>query len=350
MPQKRVTIAQVALAAGVSVTTVSLVLNNKPGSRIAPATAKKIRAAAQELGYLADPTARSLRTGRSRTIAFISDEVTTTRYASALIRGTLDVAAEHDHLVLMAETPFDSPGLPAAIDALAARRVDGFVFALMRSRHVRIPRLPRQTPAVIVNGTATVDDTDWVLPSVLPDELTAGHTAASHLLDAGHRRIALVGRSAELLDPQVSVTITHRLAGIDQALAHAGLTTAFEVEGAAWEPELGYRAGHQIAEFNAAHPDDPVTAVICANDRIAFGLYHSGLNAPDSMSVVSFDNEELASYLHPGLNSVQIPYLEMGRIAATLILEPTALRSHKNTGDALLVNMPLVTRQSVHPL
>ena len=363
---RRPTLAQVAKAAGVTPGTASLVLNQRPGTRITPATAERVRAAAAELGYHPDPTARSLRTGKSRTIGFISDEVATTRFASALIRGAIDVAEKSNNLVLINECSFDPKRLDAAVSALVSRRVDGLVFALMKSRHVTVPRLPASLKAVIANGTATVAGTDWQLPAVLPDETVSGASAAEYLLARGHRRIALVGRDEAACDSEVSVCISVRMASIDAALAAAGVELALEVPGSVWEPPLGAQAFAAIRDFNRAHADAPITAVIAGNDRIAFGLFqaaaHAGVRIPEELSVISFDDEVLASYLDPGLTTMALPYLEMGRRAAQLVLEPTELRGVKRVhtgaaaharmfpgpvGEAFVVDMPLVERASV---
>jgi Transcriptional regulators len=242
MPAKRVTIADVAAAAGTSVTAVSLVLNRKPGSRISEETSQRIRAAAKELNYSANPTARSLRTRRSSTIGFISDEVTVTRYASALIRGCITVAERAGNLVLINECPFDPDSLGDTIAAMNARNVDALVFALMRAHHVDIPELPSSVNAVILNGTATVGgESEWSLPSVLPDEFDAGLTAARRLLTSGHTRIALIGRDARHRDASVSVTVTDRMRGLDTALSERGIVFAHEIHSREWEPELGWR-------------------------------------------------------------------------------------------------------------
>lgn len=374
MNSRRPTLAQVAKEAGVSPATVSLVLNKRPGTRISEATARRVRAAADKLGYRPDPTARSLRTGRSLTVGFVSDEVATTRFASALIRGSIDVAERSGNLVLINECPFDAERLERAVGGLVSRRVDGIIFALMQARHVTVPRLPDSMKAVIVNGTATVAGTDRQLPAVLPDEPVAGRRAAEYLLARGHRRIALVGRNDEMLDPSVSVCVPVRMAAVDSAMAEAGLDLTMEVQGSVWEPPLGARAFERVQAFNAEHPEEPVTAVIAGNDRIAFGFFqaaaHAGVRIPEEISVMSFDDEVLASYLDPGLSTVAIPYLEMGRAATELVLEPRKMRGRKHTrtgvqaeearaaaaafpgpvGEAYLVDMPLVERESVAPV
>lgn len=340
--QRRVTLADVAARAGVSKTTVSFVLNDRPNTRISETTAARVRAAAAELGYRVDPTARGLRTGRSLAVGFVSDEVTLTRYASPMIRGLLDAGAQRDHVVIMTETDNRPDLLEESVRVLLARRVDGLLFGLMRARLVQLPDIPRRIPAVVVNGTAQGR------AAVLPDEYHGGLTAIEHLLTNGHTRIAFIGRSAQHLDPAVSATIGRRLAGIDAGLQAAGLRFVHEVEGADWEPGLGYAGAVEILE------NTDVTAILAANDRVALGVYQAaqarGLAIPDDLSVMSFDDEPVATYLRPQLSSVRLPYLEMGRTAMDRLLDSVAAGQARELPSETLVPMPLVERGSVRRL
>ncbi|MCB0911372.1 MAG: LacI family DNA-binding transcriptional regulator [Propionibacteriaceae bacterium] len=333
---KRATLADVARLAGLSTTTVSMVLNDRPNTRLSAEAAERVRAAAAKLNYRPNPAARGLRIGKTRTVGFISDEVTITRYASAMIRGLLEVAEERDHTVLITESGRRADRIANALELMLDRQADGIVFGLMGAKQIELPPLSIDVPVVISNATSTGGH-----PCVLPDEFRAGHDAASHLLERGHRRIGFIGRSEALLDPALSVTIGVRYAGLDAALAEHGLTFAHQVDGRYWEPDFGYRGAHEI--FDAA----PVTAIVAANDRVAFGVYQAaqerGLRIPEDLSVVSFDDEYLASYLRPQLTTMQIPYLEMGRTAMELVLD----------GDPpaqTLVHMPIQERGSVRDL
>lgn len=333
---KRVTLADVARRAGLSPTTVSMVLNDRPNARIPSETAERVRQAADELNYVPDATARELRTGRTQTIGFLSDEVTLTRYASAMIRGILDAGDARDQVVVMAEADQHWSRLERAIALLRSRRVDGLLFGLMRARLVELPGLDGSLPGLIINGRAEG------LRSVLPDEYQAGRAAVAHLVAHGHRRIAFIGRSPSHLDPAVSVTIGRRLAGIDEGMAEAGLRFVDEAPGHDWEPDLGYAGASAILQRSPQ-----VTAILAANDRIAFGVYQAaqaaGRSLPDELSVMSFDDEQLAGYLRPGVTTMQLPYLAMGRAGMELILDGDL------TGPEVLVPMPLIERDSVRP-
>ena len=333
---KRATLADVAQLSGLSPTTVSMVLNDRPNTRLSQDAAERVRAAAAKLNYRPNPAARGLRLGKTRTVGFISDEVTITRYASAMIRGLLEEAEERDHTVLISESGRRTDQIANALDLMLDRQTDGIVFGLMGAKQIEVPTVTIEVPVVLVNGRSASG-----LPCVLPDEFRAGYAAARHLLDRGHRRIGFIGRSEALLDPLLSVTIGERYAGLDAAMAEAGVTFAHQVDGRLWEPDFGYRGAQEILDAV------PVTAIVAANDRVAFGVYQAaqerGLRIPDDVSVISFDDEYLASYLRPQLTTVQIPYLEMGRTALQLVLDGHA-------PDQTLVPMPIKERFSVRDL
>jgi len=336
MTKKKATLADVARLAGLSPTTVSLVLNDRPNTRLSQEAADRVRAAAAKLNYRPDRAAQSLRMGKTRMIGFISDEVTITRYASAMIRGLLEEADRRNHTVLIAESGRRSDRIARALDLMLDRRTDGIVFGLMGAKQIEIPEVGGEIPVIIANATTTAGH-----PSVLPDEYTAGYEAVRYLVDRGHRRIGFIGRSDALLEPALSVTVGRRYAGIDAGMAEAGIEFVHQVPGMTWEPDLGYRGGHAIL----AHAG--VTAVVAANDRVALGVYQAaqerGLRIPDDLSVVSFDDEYLAGYLRPKLTTMRIPYLEIGRTAMELLwaAEPPG---------QTLVPMPLQERGSVRDL
>lgn len=333
---KRATLADVAQLAGLSITTVSMVLNDRPNSRLSTEAAERVRAAAAMLNYRPNPAARGLRLGKTRTVGFISDEVTITRYASAMIRGLLEAAEERDHTVLISESGRRLDRIASSLELMLDRQADGIIFGLMGAKQMEVPPVPADVPVVLVNARSTTGHA-----SVLPDEFRAGYDVAGHLLRRGHRRIAFVGRSEALLDPALSVTIGSRYAGLDAAMGEYGLEFVHQVDGRYWEPDLGYRGAAEILD------NVQVTAVVAANDRVAFGIYQAaqerGVRIPDDLSVVSFDDEYLASYLRPQLTTMQIPYLEMGRKAMELVLDgaPPA---------ETLVPMPLMARGSVRDL
>jgi LacI family transcriptional regulator len=336
---RRVTMADVAERAGVSKTAVSLVLNDRPGTRLSKDVADRVRAAAAELDYRPNPAARALRKGTSQIVGFISDEVTITRYASAMIRGALDIAQQHEHTVLIAETGINRERRDRAVQTVLDQRPDGLIFGLMGARQIEVPTIPADLPVVILNGISAADH-----PSVLPAEFSAGSDVAEALVVAGHRRIGLIGSAGlDVVDPRVSATIGDRLAGIRAVLSQAGAAVVEVGAGLEWEPQLGHRATHEILD---AHPQ--LSGLICLNDRLAFGAYQAlqerGRHIPDDISVVSFDDDEIAAYLRPQLTTARIPYEEMGRQAMAMVLDRTEDRFCRRR-----VPMPVQHRGSVGP-
>ena len=308
----RVTLADIAKHLGVSTATVSLALNGKPGSRIPEETVRKVREAARELGYRPNTLARALKTGRTHTIGFLSNEVTTTRFASPMITGIVDEAEQLRHAVMMAETGHRSDRFAPALRTLESRNVDGVVVGLMASRELDLPKT--NLPLVICNGQA------GDLPAILPDDYAAGRDAIDYLVARGHRSIALIGRFPEAATP--SFSISERMRGIDAALAHHGIRLHAEGYASVWEPASGYARMSEILN------DDPAnypTAVLAANDRLALGVYQAmqdaGLDVASTISVLSFDDEDLAALVRPGLTTFRLPYQEMGARAARMLVD-----------------------------
>ncbi|GAA2158644.1 LacI family DNA-binding transcriptional regulator [Humibacillus xanthopallidus] len=337
---KRPTLADVAARAGLSKTAVSLVLNDRPGSRLSADAVARIHEAARELNYRPNAAARSLRLGRTGTVGFISDEVTITRFASAMIRGLLDIADEQETGVLIAETGNHPKQLAKALEFMVDRQVDGLVFGALTARLLELPTLPESMRAVTVNCVSPTVPT-----AVLPSEEQAGYAVTRQLLDAGHGAgLAIIGNApVAQSDPHISVTIDRRFNGIHRALLEAGVTPVAVEEFEIWEPWHGYDATKRVLESGA-----PVTGLICLNDRVAFGaqqaLTERGLRVPDDVSIASFDDDEIASYMRPALTTARLPYEEMGRQAMELLLRP------EDSPGEHLVEMPLQVRESIRPL
>jgi len=333
---KRATLADVARLAGVSSTTASLILNGKPDTRFSADAHRRVHEAVAQLGYRPNMGARALRTDRSLTIGFISDVVATTRFASGLIRGALEEAENAGHVVLVLETGGDPAREVEAVGAVLDRQVDGIVFATMRARELFVPPLPDSTHVVMLNATNSQFGA-----SVLPDEESGGRSAVDLLAAAGHREgIVLIGQNDEVeRDLFRSATVAQRVQGVRSEFAELGLTLAAEESCWEWEPENGYLLTSRVLDGGG-----DVRALLCMNDRLAFGAYQAcqerGVVVGRDISIVSFDNDELAAYLRPGLTTIQLPHEEMGREAVRLLLagESSAQR---------LIDMPVVERASI---
>lgn len=333
MAAPRVTLLDVARRAGVSRTTASFVMTGRRDMRISVDAEQRVLRAARELNYRPNLLARSLRTNLSQTIGLISDVIATEAFAGEMVRGSLATALLHDHLLFIGETEGDVEVQKRLVQNMLDRGVGGFVYAAMYTREAKIPKVLRDQPVVMLNCVAATLD----IPMVVPDERTAGRSAAQALLDAGHQEgIYVLG---EVL-PHVFAAV-ERLTGIREALTAAGVELAGCID-SLWWPEPARTA---MAGFlrEGGRP----SALICLNDRVAFGTYQAlgaaGLQVPDDVSIVSFDDSDLASWLWPQLTSVAIPHFELGRRAVELLL------ADKRVPGVHEIPMPLRDRGSVAP-
>lgn len=328
----RVTMADVAREAHVSLTTVSFVLNDRPG--IPEDTRARVRKAIETLHYRPNRAARGLRTRRTHTVGFLTDEIAVTPFAGRTITGAHDVAWSHQTLLLIANTTRDPRIIRTAVEELLDRQVDGIVFAVVGTRATTLPQEISSVPVVLANCFVAKD----TIPCVLPDERGGGRAAAEPLLRSGHTRIAhLAGRAGSWATKQ-------RLRGFREALREADLDLPEQ-----WLRFGTFRidSGYELMRELLSGGDRP-TAVFCGNDRMALGAYlaikEAGLRVPEDISVVGYDDqEELASDIAPSLTTVALPFYEMGRWAVQSLLDGDVSGLPPRT----LIPCPLVERDSV---
>ncbi|WP_291763040.1 LacI family DNA-binding transcriptional regulator [Cellulomonas sp. 73-145] len=314
---ERASIRDVAVRAGVSPTTVSHVLNNTPGTRTSEKTRARVHAAAAELGYSANAVARALRTRRSDSVGFVGDEIATTPFAGKLILGAQEVVRQHDGVLLVTNTSYDAELENREIRELLSRDIDGVLYAAMYHRVVTVPASLHAAPVVVLNAR-TNDDRSWVSP----DEYAGGEDAAQVLIDAGHRRLAMIGNA----DPIPAAS--GRPAGFLARAAAAGIPSE-DVTVVYVSPTAGHAA--EAAMRLLDRPDRP-TGLFCFNDLMAMGAYNSarrlGLRIPDDLSVVGFDDLAiLSAAVDPALTTVALPHLEMGAWAAEQLYVEIAARA-----------------------
>ncbi|MFD4973569.1 LacI family DNA-binding transcriptional regulator [Streptomyces sp. NPDC058424] len=305
-----VTLAQIARQAGVHVSTVSRALSPDESVRggVATDTATLIQALAEELGYQRDPAGAALRTGRSRMLGVLVPRLTDIVLAT-IYEGIDAAAAAAGYHTVVANTG-DEPELQRRrADALLARRVDGLVLGDARSDSDLVAELARQhIPLVLVSRR---------LPgriSVTTDDVLGGRLAAEHLLELGHRRVAVVAG-----EPYAS-TGAERTQGFLEACAEAGLSvpeshvvrSGFDVPG-----------GRAAAERLLALRPRP-TAVFAVNDFAAIGVMaavrDAGLTVGRDVAIVGYNDVPLAAALPVSLTSVSSPMYRMGEVAATTLV------------------------------
>ncbi|MFI5931742.1 LacI family DNA-binding transcriptional regulator [Actinoplanes sp. NPDC051494] len=309
----RVTLLHVAQRAGVSRSTASFVLTGRHvDMRISEDARQRVLRAARELDYRPNLMARSLRTKVTRTVALLSDTLASDPYAGRAIHGGLAAAVAHGHLLFIGETEGDPDIEERLITDFLDRQVDAFVYASMFTRYVRVPKLLKGHPLVLLN--CLTRSARPAHHAVVPDELAAGWTAAKTLVEAGYREgIHLVGNPAE----QVFAG-RERLAGLREGFAAAGVKLAGTIA-CDWWPEPAYDAVARALRRGTAP-----RALVCLNDRVAFGAYQAlkeaGREIPADVAVLSFDDSDLAAWLRPQLTSISLPYYQLGWKAVELLL------------------------------
>ncbi|QDB79855.1 LacI family DNA-binding transcriptional regulator [Georgenia wutianyii] len=334
---RRPRIRDVAELAGVAPSTVSVVLNDTAGARVAGSTRDRVRAAAAELGYVPNSFARGLRTRRSGTLAFIGDVIATTPYAGELIQGAQEAAWEAGYLLMLVNTGGDAQLEERAVRALRRQQVEGALYATMYHRAVTLPEVLDGLPTVLldarpVSGTATF---------VVPDEQAGAEDAVEELVRLGHRRIAFVR------DLHDGPAVDRRQRGYESRLAAHGL----ELDERLVVRERSDSAGGERAAAVLLDAPDPPTAVFTFNDQMAIGVYRAaaarGVRIPQDLSVIGFDDlYVVSSELTPGLTTMALPHREMGRLAARALI--AELDGGEPTGEQL-VPCPLVRRGSAAP-
>jgi LacI family transcriptional regulator len=330
-----VTLQDVAERAGTSRTTAHYVLTGQDRDmRIAEDTRRRVLRAANELRYRPNLMARGLRTRVTRTIALITDTVATDAYAGGLIYGALAAAAERGYLLFVCETEEDRELEAQLLGELADRHVDAYLYASLFTREVSLPTELRSERVVLLNCRAA----DSGCPSVVPDEREAGRDAARALLEVGHREgIWLVGEPDQLV-----IAGRERTAGICDVLEGAGVALAGTVP-CTWWPESAYEQFGALLDGGS----EPA-AVICMNDRVALGVYQAmtarGRSIPADVSVVSFDDSDLAVWLQPPLSSIALPHKELATAAVELLLTDGDLRDTE-----VRLPMPARLRESIGP-
>jgi LacI family repressor for deo operon, udp, cdd, tsx, nupC, and nupG len=307
----KVGIKDIAAKAGVSIATVSHALRN-PG-RVADATRKKVLAAADEVGYTRNNLAASLRTSRSGNIVVIIPDVSDS-YNSEIIKAIEKVARSRGYSVLLGDTQ-GSPKREREFAAMTrSRQADGII--LMSHRipfDIALEDLSKSELPPLVNGCEFAGYDGF--PSISVDDKQAAMDATMHLIELGHREIAVITGDMETTSSQ------YRLQGFRKAMTRAGLPCK---EDLIVYGEYSARCGEAAAKSLLLQKHRP-SAIFCFSDEIAMGCMYSlrqhGFSIPNDVSVTGFDNIPFAKYLAPSLTTVAQPTREIGATCATILLD-----------------------------
>ena len=328
----------VARLAGVSQTSVSLILNKTVSARISAATRARVIATAREIGYEL-PGARGafVAPPRRNVIAYLVDEISTSPHPVVSFDGARDAGWERGFLVC-AHVTRSNPEIEAmTVEAiLRDPNVFGVIYSSIFTRRVSPPAALQALPLVLLNCHSA----DKSTPSIVPGEVAGAFAATRYLLVKGHRRIGFING-----EPWMEASVD-RLKGYRQALAAADVAfDASLVRSGDWLP----LQGHLLACELLALPEAP-TAIFCANDLMAMGALEAadqrGLRVPEDLSVMGYDDQELARYTHPPLSTLVLPNYEMGRRAVEALIDLVAAEAPAKP-TSLRIEGPLVERGSV---
>src|ERR1700761_5188190 len=331
-----VSIGAVAAPAGVSVATVSNVLNRP--EIVARPTRDRVNASIRELNFVRNESARQLRAGRSRTIGLVVLDVTNPFFTD-LARGVEDEANKAGLAVILCNSDDQERKEQRYLELLEEHRVQGVLITPVVGAGSRLAGLQRRgTPVVLVDSRAPSRGQC----SVAVDDVLGGDLAVSHLLSAGHERISYVSGPATIRQ------VADRYEGALRALRRAGRDASElpVIDVGSLNVAGGQKGGAEIAARRAA---DRPTAVFCTNDLIALGVLQEmtrhRIRVPEDISIVGYDDIDFAAAAAVPLTSVRQPRQQLGRTAARMLLEEAAAdETHQH--QQVIFEPELIPRQT----
>ena len=330
--EQRPTLPQVAALAGVSLSSASRALNGKGASQALTAVVAK---AAEQLGYQADVTGRSLRTRRSYEVAVMVPDIGNPVYVQ-LMQAVHSVVAQAGYQVVVASTGDSAASTANEVRSLSSGFVDGIVLApLWVDDDLLAALASTRVPLVIVGNVDGSPD----LNSVWVDSAAGISLAVDHLVERGRRRLAFLN------GPLQSLAGQRRQSGFEKAMARLGMTAAGTQTAADFNMRAGAEACRQLLDTMRGEAPD---ALVAANDLLAISciqvLRERGLDVPGDVAVTGMDNTEFGSVIAPSLTSVDLKAGERGQQAAQLLLD--RLTGDDSPSEHRLVLPELVVRDS----
>jgi LacI family transcriptional regulator len=328
-------IEDVALAAGVSMKTVSRVLNNEPSVR--EETRKKVQEAASRLNYRPDPSARSLAGRKSYLIGLLYDNPSA-NYLMQIITGVVEACQEHQYGMVLHPLDYSSPEFLHRIEMLVrSSKLDGLILTPPIADNMEVLDLLEQ---LAVHYVCVSPKFPFGRIGVNLDEHGAVREMMEHLVGLGHTRIA------HIMGHPVHGATEWRLSGYKSGLRRAGI--AFD-PALVHEGQFTFESGMIAAQYFFDLPEPP-TAIFAANDDTAAGVmrvaHERGLSIPGDVSVCGFDNLPMSKHIFPSLTTINQPTQEMGHMATVQLLKSLKDRS---AGAMVRMSYALVLRQSTGP-
>ena len=338
------TMKDIAAEVGVSVSSVSLVLSGNGAGRVNAQVAERIRAVADELGYVPNQLARSLKTKQTDTIGILADRVATVPFSGQMIAGAQRAARSDQFMLLMMDTDGDAAAAAPAVRDLLQRNITAMIIASTFHTVVEMPAIPSTMPLVLLDAVPPAG-VDRPVDYTVPDEENGAYMVTSLLIEAGHTRVGFIDV------PQFPIASRLRGRGYERALADGGLPFDPSLVARAVDPSTA-SAGEPIRRLLAL--EDRPTAVFCFSDQLAMGVYNTaarmGLSIPDDLSVAGFDNQAfVAEALEPSLTTVQLPHRKMGEWAVRRAVLRVRDGYRDLPPEGYLMPCPPVVRESIAP-
>ncbi|MEG0372464.1 MAG: substrate-binding domain-containing protein [Enterococcus sp.] len=325
MTNKKITIKDVAKQSGVSIATVSQILNGNDG-KFSPKTVEKVLAAKQALNYEPDYFARRMIMKKSKTIGVLVPDITNP-FFSQLIRGIEGVLYRENFVTLLCNADLDTKKEIDYLEELSRRGVDGYIIAssAISNQAINETLRTKNLPFIVLDQKKAEGFSD----AVLTDDYTGGRLAGEHLQELGHQKVAVV------LPKDAPENIATRLLGFREIFPEATLIHS----------ELSKQGGRQAAK--KIHDTD-ITGLFAINDELAFGLYlglaEAGKKIPQDYSVIGYDNIDMCEYVTPQLTTIAQPIYELGQTTAELLLK--RIQEPEKDWEELMLAVQLIKRFS----
>lgn len=336
--RKRITSQDVADAAGVSRTTVSLVLNNVPGAQIREETRQKVFTVARKLGYVPDAAARALVSGRAQIIGLLMIRRASHIASDGFLNQILDGLLEDIHrsgMRLLFDIVEPEHQKEAYLNLVRAKHIDGIILFGPRFDDEALEALEKDRVPVVLIGQLPGSN----LHSIDIDNIKASRTAVEHLIHLGHTQIACITNASPTY-----TAAADRLAGYSQALEDAGLPYRENlVRYGDFSESSGYTQMHSLFDDAAKF-----TAAFVASDEVAIGakaaIREHDLRIPHDIALVGFDDLPIARYLDPPLTTVSVPAPELARKASTMLIN--SLQGEEVSERRIILDTKLRIRES----
>lgn len=324
-------IKDVARKAGVSISTVSRVINSSKPVKLK--TKDKVLDAIEELGYRPNAIARSLKIKHTKSIGIMTPDIANQFYPE-VVRGIEDVANMYEYTIFLCNTDLNEEKELQYFTELEEKQIDGLIFMGNQvSEELRKEMIHSDIPVVLIGGKAAE------LPSVTINNEQAAKEAVEFLLNRGHHRVGII--TGKMKDPMMGQA---RLKGYRRAMEEKGLQIEEEliVEGG-----YRYKSGYEGAKRLMALPNPPKAVFVCS-DEMAIGasraILEDGLKIPEDVAIMGFDNVDISGKVFPSLSTIGQPMYEMGAIAMRLL---TKILHQESIGASdIVLDYEVIERES----